>query len=370
MWRFLRQSTWANAALAIVSTAVTLMGLEVVLRTRPALLGRDFANGALSKYTVRDGGIYYFDRNLRMEFMIPNFKTRMYYNGYVWTHETDAFGFRNRKVTVPADIVLLGDSMIYGHGLEYESTVGYLLERLTGLSVANLARQGDCAFQEAYLLTEYVSLFRPRYVLYFFNQNDIADVRQRLTTEEMQAFINTPVDRIQYPTRVEPAQALRERDEQIHDQTFIERIERSSYVFKAYRWIKWRLGVSEAFAQCRGAPDHEPEPDNDEQSLAWRYTKKAIAYMQYVAARHNAQFVIVPITPWNQHHYEILRAVATEYGLPFLDTSSLTTGDASPWLPHDGHLSPAGARKLAEIVAVFLSQRPERGQAAPPPPAG
>src|SRR5436309_711612 len=83
-----------------------------------------------------------------------------------WTHETDAFGFRNRKVTVPADIVLLGDSMIYGHGLEYESTVGYLLERLTGLSVANLARQGDCAFQEAYLLTEYVSLFRPRYVLY------------------------------------------------------------------------------------------------------------------------------------------------------------------------------------------------------------
>jgi len=45
----------------------------------------------------------------------------MYYNRYVWTHEADALGFRNRGPIVPADVLLLGDSFIYGHGVEYES---------------------------------------------------------------------------------------------------------------------------------------------------------------------------------------------------------------------------------------------------------
>jgi len=51
------------------------------LRLRPTLLGYAYANGALSRYTVRSGGIYYRDRNLRMNFMIPNFQTTMYANG-------------------------------------------------------------------------------------------------------------------------------------------------------------------------------------------------------------------------------------------------------------------------------------------------
>jgi len=39
-----------------VATAVTLVGLELVLRAWPTLLGQDLANGVLSKYTIRDGG--------------------------------------------------------------------------------------------------------------------------------------------------------------------------------------------------------------------------------------------------------------------------------------------------------------------------
>src|SRR5262245_34868180 len=79
-----------------------------------------------------------------MHFMIPNLKTQMSYNGYVWTHESDAYGFRNRRTAIPADIVLLG-SYIYGHGVDFEFTVGHFLEQRTGLSVANLARQGTAA---------------------------------------------------------------------------------------------------------------------------------------------------------------------------------------------------------------------------------
>src|SRR5437773_5664824 len=68
----------------IVAAILVVLGvLEIVLRVRPTLLGQGFASGALSRYTVRAGGIYYRDRNLRMNFMIPNYETTMYANGYV-----------------------------------------------------------------------------------------------------------------------------------------------------------------------------------------------------------------------------------------------------------------------------------------------
>jgi hypothetical protein len=126
----------ANALLLLGSTLVSLVALELVLRAYPLLLGDTYANGVLSKYTNRPGGIYYYDRALGMNFMIPDLTTTMYYNRYVWTHQTDTLGFRNRGPVVPSDVLLLGDSLIYGHGVEYEHTPGYLLHQITGLRVA------------------------------------------------------------------------------------------------------------------------------------------------------------------------------------------------------------------------------------------
>jgi hypothetical protein len=88
----------------------------------------------------------------------------MYYNGFSWKHETDAYGFRNAKTMLVADIVLLGDSNVYGHGLNLNHTIGHYPGEFTGLKIVNMARQGDSALQEAYLLTEYIQRFNPRYV--------------------------------------------------------------------------------------------------------------------------------------------------------------------------------------------------------------
>lgn len=332
-----------RALLLIVSTGICLLGLELVLRAQPSLLGDVFANGVLSKYHTGPGGIYYRDPKLGIHFMIPNMKTQMYYNGYVWTHETDAYGFRNKQTAIPADIMLLGDSFIYGHGVEFEFTVGSFLEQLTGRSVVNLARQGDSSFQEAYLLTEYIGVFRPRVVFYIFSFNDISDLTVFLTRAEMQAFIDQPVESIRYPPRIDVTQA--------RSPSLIRRLGGASYVVKAYRWLKWRFGVGPALA---GPAEEGP---NDENSLEWRYTKKAIAYMQYVAAKHGAELVIAPISPFSRRDHEILGTTAKAYGLPLLDTSSLTIADASLWLPRDGHFSPAGARRMAELLADYARQR-------------
>jgi hypothetical protein len=171
----------AAAAALIVMAGVMVAVVEVGLRLWPGPLGQAFVNGVHSRYSTREGGMYYRDPRLGMVFMIPNYRTQMQYNGYAWTHESDALGFRNRAVSIPGDIVLLGDSYIYGHGVDIENTVGAFLERMTGLRVANLARQGDCVFQQAYLLTEYIGMFRPRHVLYFFSENDIGDLSSSTT---------------------------------------------------------------------------------------------------------------------------------------------------------------------------------------------
>ena len=277
-----------NLLVGGASLLLALAGLEGLLRAQPTVLGQAFANGALSKYTTREGGIYYRDRDLRIHFMIPNFTTRMYANGHVWLHETDGLGFRNRGSVIPADVILLGDSYIYGHGLSYEDTVGHRLHQMTGLVVANLARQGDCVFQEAYLLTEYLPLLRPRWVVYFFYENDIADLFAFLSDRQMEEFIATPFEAIRYPARKDPAAALQARQEAIQKRSLLKKAKDSLYVYKMFRWLRWQLGLREAVAgPGRGAVDPA-----DGTSVAWRYTRHAIGYMQFLSERAGAQLLV------------------------------------------------------------------------------
>ena len=141
----------------------------------------------------------------------------MYYNGYTWTHETDRYGFRNSTTLESADIALLGDSNVYGHGVNVDHTIGHYLGKLTGMQVINMARQGDSSLQEPYLLTEYINQLRPKYVLYFFNENDIRDLYIYRTDAELQSFVDTPITKIQFGTRLPIEEALKIRDEQNRD---------------------------------------------------------------------------------------------------------------------------------------------------------
>lgn len=359
-----RRRLLVNLIVAGAALLLTVAGLEVLLRARPTLLGAAFANGALSKYTTREGGIYYRDRGLRIHFMIPNLTTRMYASGYEWTHETDSLGFRNRGPVIPANVILLGDSYIYGHGLEYEQTVSHRLHQLTGLTVANLARQGDCTFQEAYLLTEYLPLLRPRWVVYFFYENDIADLYAFLSDRQMEEFIALPFDAIRYPARQDPAGALRARQEAIQKRSPIQKARDRLYVYKMWRWLRWQLGLREAVA----APPRGLVDPADGGSLAWRYTRHALGYMQFLSERAGAQLVVAAITPSNRRQYDLVRGIARDYGLPFLDTSGLTAAEGALWLSGDGHPSPEGARRLAAIVAAYLKAPPRddrRGRRVP-----
>ena len=346
--------------LVVAAILVVLGVLEIVLRVRPTLLGQGFASGALSRYTVRAGGIYYRDRNLRMNFMIPNFETTMYANGYVWRHQTDALGFRNAPLHIPADVVVLGDSLVYGQGVDFEDTLGNRLEERSGLRVVNLGLQGDCAFQEAYRLTAYIEVFKPRFVVYVFTPNDIEDLYVYLSDAAMEAFIAQPVEAVRYPERIPPDVALRERDEKIRHRPFWKRVEDESYVFKMARFIQylWRgAGLPAGVPIAAAAPSAGRRVDRnqvsvDPASLGWRYTDHAIAYMTSLSRRHDARLFVVPITGGRQ--FEILQEIARRHGATFVDTTEFMQGPV--FLPRDGHFSPEGALRLAATIANALER--------------
>ena len=348
-------------ALVAGSVLIVLAGLEATLRRWPTLLGPEFANGALSRYTARTGGIYYHDRGLGIHFMIPNLRTTMYYNGYIWEHETDALGFRNRPLHVPADVVLLGDSVVYGHGVNYEHTVSYLLERRSGLRVANLGHQAFCAFQEAYVLTEYLPLFRPRVVVHVFTPNDIDDLYVTLGGAALREFIAQPIDRISYPPRTDPARLVAERERQIRNRRWWRRANDGLYVAKMYRWLahhvrEWRAAPPRAeAAPPRPRTGHDvPDVNADPASLGWRYTAHALAYMKYLTDRAGARLVMAPFTEGRQ--LEILRDIAARHRIEIIDTAPLFKGPTV--LPNDGHFTPYGAQVMADLIAAHLERRP------------
>jgi lysophospholipase L1-like esterase len=346
-------------ALVVGSLLLALLAMEATLRRWPTLLGQEFANGALSRYSTRADGIYLYDRRVHMNFMIPNFRTTMYYNGYVWQHQTDALGFRNDPLHVPADVVLLGDSVVYGHGVNFEHTVGQLLERRSGLRVANLGRQGDCAFQEAYLLTTHLSRLRPRVVVHVFSPNDIEDLYFYLANAAMEDFIAQPVDRISYPAPTDPAQLLAEHQWRIRHRRLVRRLDDELFVLKMFRWLRyrvrdWRASVSRAEAASDPRMRWDvADVSTNPASLGWRYTAHALAYMKYLTDRAGARLVMAPFAEGRR--LEILRDIAARHEIEIIDTAALFRGPTI--LPNDGHLTPYGAQVMADLIAAHLERR-------------
>lgn len=77
----------------------------------------------------------------------------------------DAWGFRNRKVPASADIVAIGDSHTFGNCAKMDESWPYVLGRLTGKSVYNMALGGYGPVQYYYLLKTKALTLKPRMII-------------------------------------------------------------------------------------------------------------------------------------------------------------------------------------------------------------
>ncbi|MDX1645490.1 MAG: hypothetical protein R3244_14145, partial [Thermoanaerobaculia bacterium] len=169
--------TLARASVKLVVAAVLFLGtLEVYLAVFPDTLPPRLGNYAFSKYGAFPGGMYFHDPVTEMNFLKPDFETEAYFNGYRWHHRADSLGFRNPPRLEEREVLLLGDSLIYGHGVEEVETTGHYLRSEHGIAAYNMARQGDCVYQSYVLLRLHARDLGPTDVVLFVFLNDFHDV--------------------------------------------------------------------------------------------------------------------------------------------------------------------------------------------------
>ena len=343
------------------SVGLVLVSLEAALRLAPGLIGGRLANAVYSAYGP--AGIYFRDREVQMNFMWPNFVTRAYWNGYWWQHRTDAGGFRNPPELTAKSLVLLGDSLIYGHGVEEEDTAAHLLRAQHGRPAYNMGRQGDCLFQQYVLSRLDLPRLRPETVVLFVFVNDFRD----LEVYRAPAQIADPpeLERIDYD-------ALRARVE--HPEPPFRLGEQLS------RLRVWRLGSGIAeLLRARPKPADEvhelmaPIFEDARFVPIARYYRLVLADLARRSRDQGAEFVVVLLelpdevvanaTAAQERLRGLLDEIGAKDGFRVLGTREIFRDCADCFLPHDGHLSREGHRRLAAFVDAQIPPR-----AAPPTP--
>jgi hypothetical protein len=174
---------------SLLAAAAALM-LEAALHLRPSLLGGPVANFAYSGYHPYRGGIYSLDAHLG-QLMRPNVRRWMYWNGHWWRHVSNAQGWRGAALE-RADVVFLGDSMVYGHGVQEDETVPARFAHAAALATANLGQQGTCAVQQLMLLRRRGRALRPRVVFLCVHPTDVEDLERMYEPPELTRMVDHP----------------------------------------------------------------------------------------------------------------------------------------------------------------------------------
>ncbi len=387
-WLYRRR---AAVALGTIVTLLLLGAVEIGLRLALPVLPSALANELARAYSIGGDGIYTEDRNLKVMRMRPNYRRPMFFSGYRWTHQTDALGFRNPATLTQADVVLLGDSMIYGHGVEEPQTVASHLRADTGRSVANLGQQGIGIHEEYQFLMRYGRPLKPRWVFLFLLNNDLDDTTVRLSAEDQQRAVDLPDDdpAAAYVTPREPSRrsALRQSVEDWLGKFYVVRAR--DFVAAALRagrrrtslyrpstktaaltpnspaagirlqQVAWRA-PGEPWAAVH-AGEVEPFLSRPELGLALRFQAKLLRRMRLVAARDGFEFAVIYLNadlPFDDVFTERFGAICREEGIRYHDFGAFYQREEAAgrrlFLPRDGHFTDEGARMTArELVRLY-----------------
>jgi hypothetical protein len=356
----------APLLLSAASLVVSLGFLELYLRNFPLTLPTALANHLASGYHTGPSGIYRYAPELQTRLMHPNHERTMYFNTYRWRHKTDSRGFRNPVDRTNATVVLLGDSMVYGHGVEETSTIRHHLEVMLGQPVVNLGVQGSSIHDEYQVLKTFGVGLRPRYVFLFFLGNDIDDLGG-LTDDEKSAFLATsPAD---HSTPYFETRVPRKRRWDIEWSRALEAHVDDLYVMKAVDYV--RRHVRARWGRRAEAAQEDPRarslvPAPRESTLAMRFHLHALRKIQDLADRNGFQFVnVFTYTGYmpNESVYEqILEAFGRLHGITFLSLrpafKTAVGNGQEVFLRGDGHFSDGGARLAAQVLARFVDAHP------------
>jgi hypothetical protein len=345
----------------LVLAAAGALAFEALLHLRPSLLRGRVANVAYTGYHWQGGGVYALDDHAG-PVLRPNVRRPMYWNGHWWRHETNRSGWRGPDAE-RADAVFLGDSMVYGHGVEEPDTVPARYGARTHQAAVNLGQQGTCQIQSLLALERHAPRLRPRLVFASIHPTDAEEALRYYDEGELRRFAEAadpyvPLARAEYRPRPwwDPVSAwsrfvalpmrcagisgalLRARRP---DAQVMAHVARDPFVPTAED-----MAASLPFLQPDG-----PRPLR----LAWQAERRAVREMKRACDALGARLVVFDLG-YPRGFSAAAEALAHEVGAAYDDAGrrvlALALAGERVYLADDGHWSPAGSEAMARELAA------------------
>ena len=205
----------------------SLYSYEVYLIYKPLTIWEEYERLTDKKITiVPHVRKKYFSRNNKEIYVLGGVSNSKQVlnneNGYYPLVELDEFGWNNSKNNYNnVEIVLIGGSFAEGFAVDQEQNIASLL-RKQNLNSVSFGKAGLSPFHMLAVFKEYITYFKPKYVLWFYSNYDIYEMQESLNDQYL----------LQYLQDEEFFQNLIERQEEIDS-------ELSNYTFK--EWDKEKI---------------------------------------------------------------------------------------------------------------------------------
>lgn len=324
--------------------------LELCLRhLPPSLLGVDLASMVQTPYRFASDGIYAWDahglRRLR-----PRLRRPCRFLGHAWLHETNGDGWRDDEGALASTGLVMGDSMVYGHGVERGDTLEARLEKATGQTVLNAGMQGSQALEELRVFLGPLRDMRPRWVVFMAHGTDPWDIGRAYDPAELQAFVDGAAGTLPRPLRwkAELGQPLHRRILATADGSAFIR----ATIFLRGRFSDVPQGPTLDDMQDLARPDVR---------LGWKAELRAIEALALACRRRGSRFLVIQ-SYLNAAPRKELAAFCREKGIDFADpwtrVEAARDRGETVILPRDGHPTGRGNALLAEEIAAWVGARP------------
>ncbi len=344
------------------------LAFEGALHARPALLRGRLANIAYTGYHWQGGGIYDLDTH-RGPVLRADVRRRLYWNGYWWNHSTSASGWRGREVA-NAQAVFVGDSMIYGHGVEEPQTVSARYSARTGQPAVNLGQQGTCQMQSLQTLALALPRLRARIVYASLHPTDIGEASRYYDDLELRRFAEAadgrpyaPFARAEYGPRAwwNPVWLWsRHLALPLRCAGLLGALARFSRPESRFEQHVHRDPFVPSAEETHAALPALAAGAADPAGLPWRAERRAVLEMKRLCDRLGARLVLLDLG-YPEALTRATEALAHELGAEYSDAGRqiLVRAQAGErlYLADDGHWSPAGHDALAALLADQAQSR-------------
>lgn len=334
--------------------------LEIILRLTIRFFPLNTQNVILSKMYVDMDAIYFPDPATGLLVHNPSYvEPDMFFNGHHWYHRTNSLGVRHERDFDTAGIVALGDSMIYGYGVDNDQTLCHVLENETGQTVANLGVIGDSPYEQYYRLKRLGLALRPKVVLFFINnfQDEFDLLTKGLTDQRIADLLASPV------AGVDPG--LTAADYVAHYKPMPHaKWRRMLYASLAVRF--WKRGSDLAKALAPPNPDKinrervdYHERYRQESERLGGYVESMLVDAARLCHRQGATLVVVlhPVCEGDSLLYRQTQEICERNGILLLNLNEkdlFKQGDRALFFKNYDHYNVLGNKYAASLISEFL----------------